>query len=167
MRARTGAAHPTAARRTRARSRSRHRLRCSEFRYDPDACVAANGADATTAGGACWAGVIFGASFTGPNEPGVCLALGATAIHFKARASKDDARIKVGSIREGVSSTEFYINVTQTWASYTVSIPAGEDYDNEAQSVGGVWNGFSLVVEPQDHAGGTSLFVSDIVWAAE
>jgi hypothetical protein len=48
-----------------------------------------------------------------------------------------------------------------------VSIPVDEDYNNEVQvSPGGVWNGFSIVVEPADHLGGTYIFVSDVVWSA-
>jgi hypothetical protein len=137
---------------------------CSQFRYDPDACVAANGAgDPAMAGPFCWAGVIFTPSLAGPMGPGVCVEPGATAIHFQARASRDDARVKFGSIREGLGSTEFFINLTRDWRSYTIMIPAGEDYD--ASSVfGGVWNGFSVVMEPQDHAGGTTVLVADVIW---
>jgi hypothetical protein len=125
-----------------------------------DAGLAAN------PGVTCWAGVIFTATPAGISAPGICIAPGATAVHFKARASREGARVKFGSIREGLATTEFYILLTTTWTDYTVSIPAGEDYDGESPS-GGVWNGFSVVAEPADHVGGTYIFVSDVVWAAQ
>ena len=46
-----------------------------------------------------------------------------------------------------------------------MTIPVGEDYNNEGTNPGGVWNGFSVVVEPQDHAGGTYILVADVIWA--
>jgi hypothetical protein len=142
---------------------------CLVFRYDPDDCVASS-APLVDAGAAidtgmlCWAGVIMTPTPFG--NPGICIAPGATAIHFKARASRDGARVKFGSIRPGLGATEFFIPLTTAWADYTVSIPAGEDYDNETPP-GGVWNGFSVVAEPQDHAGGTYIFVSEVVWAKD
>ena len=140
---------------------------CTAFKYDPDACVAAN-VDPTMLVAQCWAGVIFEATPGGPSAPGICIAPGARAIHFKARASREGARVKFGSIRAALNETEFFIALTTTWADYTVSIPDGEDYDNEtAAPFGGVWDGFSVVAEPQDHVGGTYIFVSDIVWAAQ
>jgi hypothetical protein len=145
---------------------------CTVFRYDPDGCVAVASSLPNPDGGppdigdACWAGVIF--TPAGFGAPGVCIAPGATTIHFKARASRDGARVKFGSIRPGLGSTEFFILLTTAWADYTVSIPAGEDYNNEpAPGNAGVWNGFSLVAEYQDHPGGTYIFVSDIVWEAQ
>jgi hypothetical protein len=139
---------------------------CTAFVYNPDACVAAN-VDPTTAGAACWAGAIFEATPNGPNAPGICIAPGAHAIHFKARASREGARVKFGSIRAGLDATEFFLSLTTAWADYTVSIPDGEDYDDESGSpYGGVWDGFSVVAEPQDHVGGTYIFVSDVVWVA-
>jgi hypothetical protein len=136
---------------------------CSAFKYDPDACVAANGGDPVTAGPSCWAGVIFTPTLGGPLGPGVCIDRGAMTIHFKARASKDGARVKFGSIREGLGTTEFFLNLTRDWRSYTIMIPAGEDYDSTDPS-GGVWNGFSVVLEDQDHAGGTYVLVADVIW---
>jgi hypothetical protein len=133
---------------------------CLVIRYDPDDCNATFAAASTAS---CWAAVILTPSPRGSNGPGICIAPGATAVHFKARASRDGARVKFGSIREGLDSTEFYLNVTTKWVDYTVSIPTGEDYDHESPA-GGVWDGFSIVVEPQDHVGGTYVFVSDVVW---
>ena len=143
---------------------------CTVFRYDPDACVASvppnPDGGPPDIGDACWAGAIFTAG--GFGAPGICIAPGAAAIHFKARASREGARVKFGSIRPGLGSTEFYILLTTAWADYTVSIPAGEDYDDEAAPGNlGVWNGFSVVAEYQDHPGGTYIFVSDVVWAAQ
>ena len=95
---------------------------------------------------------------------GICIELGATGVEFWARANRDQARIKFGSIREGVGQTEILTNVTTQWAKYTVAIPANEPYNERASTSGGVWNGFSVVVEPGDHAGGTTIEVKDIVW---
>ena len=145
---------------------------CVAFRYDADDCVASlaslsdGGVGGVDTVAACWAGVIFTPSPEGISQEGICIASGATAIHFKARASRAGARVKFGSIRAGLGSTEFFIALTTAWADYTVSIPAGEDYDGESP-VGGVWDGFSVVAEPEDHVGGTYIFVSDVVWAAE
>jgi hypothetical protein len=144
---------------------------CAVFRYDPDDCVASvaplvDAGAAVDPGAMCWAGVIFTPSPGGIGAPGICIAPGATAIHFKARASRDGARVKFGSIRAGLGSTEFFILLTTQWADYTVTIPAGEDYDDESPA-GGVWNGFSVVAEYQDNPGGTYIFVSDVVWAAQ
>jgi hypothetical protein len=127
---------------------------CYEFLYDP-ACTT----------GTCWGGVIFTQSAGGILDPGVCIELGATKITFKARASRPGARIKFGSIREGFNSTEFFLNVTTEWASYEVSIPPGEPYNAYSAGMTGVWNGFSVIVEPQDHPGGTYIYVKDAVWS--
>jgi hypothetical protein len=154
---------------------------CLVFRYDPDDCVASVvpppppptddagvAPDPTIA--VCWAGVILTPP-AGFGAPGICIAPGATAIHFKARASREGARVKFGSIRAGLGVTEFFIPLTTAWGDYTVSIPPDEDYDSEPPTAGaptpGVWNGFSVVAEPQDHAGGTDIFVSDVIWAAQ
>jgi hypothetical protein len=48
-------------------------------------------------------------------------------------------------------------------ARCTVSIPADEPY-NRSTLPGGVWNGFSVVAEPQDHVGGSYFLVKDIRW---
>jgi hypothetical protein len=140
---------------------------CFAFKYRPDDCNFAAGA-VDAVGIQCWAGVIFTSSpLTGTPGQGICIAPGATAVHFKARASRRGARVKFGSIREGLDTTEFYLSLTTSWADYSVSIPAAEPYDNEPSiPLGGVWNGFSVVVDPQDHIGGTYVFVSDVIWAA-
>lgn len=138
---------------------------CEAFRYDPDLCVAQSMAGGFDPGASCWAGVIFTPEMGGFGAPGICISQGAIAVHFLARASRDGARVKFGSIREGLNSTEFFLELTTSWSSYTISIPAGEDYDAASpQAPGGVWNAFSIIVEPQDHAGGTTIFVSDVIW---
>jgi hypothetical protein len=95
---------------------------------------------------------------------GICIDTGATKIDFMARASRDQARIKFGSIRPGMGTTEFFLNVTTQWAPYEVTIPAGDPYNESASVSGGVWNGFSVVVEPADHTGGTTILVKDMTW---
>jgi len=127
---------------------------CYEFLYNP-ACTT----------GVCWGGVIFTQSAGGMADPGVCIESGATKITFKAKASRPDARIKFGSIREGMGSTEFFMNITTEWATYEISIPQGEGYNAYSLGATGVWNGFSVIVEPQDHPGGTYIFVKDAVWS--
>ena len=133
---------------------------CYEFSYDPDGCQ-----------GACWAGVVFEVTdVQGPSADtkGVCIQNGAMAIEFWARSSKDGARVKFGSIGEGMGITEFYLNITKTWARYTVAIPAMDQdtYNTTAGDMQGVWNAFSVVVEPQDYAGGAYIEVKDIHWIA-
>jgi hypothetical protein len=134
---------------------------CYEFSYDPDGC-----------NGACWAGVVFEVTDVqgpSPDTKGVCIAPGAMSVEFWARASKAGARVKFGSIAEGTNSTEFYINVTTTWARYTTSIPgiySSGDYNLTAGDMHGVWNAFSVVVEPADYAGGGYIEVKDIHWIA-
>jgi hypothetical protein len=133
---------------------------CYEMTYNPTPCV-------TGGGNACWGGVIFATTSTlGPDAPAMCIAAGATKITFMARASRDGARIKFGAIGAGEGSTEFFTNITTSWAQYTITSPAtsGSPY-NMSSTMGGVWNGFSVVAEPNDHAGGTYIFVKDITWA--
>jgi hypothetical protein len=127
---------------------------CYEFLYNPNC-----------GGGACWGGVIFVQSAGGRADPGICIESGATTITFQAKASRPDARIKFGSIREGLNATEFFLNVTTDWATYQVSIPPGEPYNTYSAGMTGVWNGFSVIVEPQDHPGGTYIFVRNAVWS--
>jgi hypothetical protein len=127
---------------------------CFAIHYAPDPC-----ADPT---GPCWAGVLFTPSFFG--GPGVCIEPGAREVRFEARASREGARVKFGSIRAGMGTTEFFLTLSTTWAAYSVSIPDGEPYDAEPGGSIGVWNGFSIVVEPQDHVGGTDILVRKIVW---
>jgi hypothetical protein len=87
-------------------------------------------------------------------------------ITFMAKGSRAGARIKWGSIREGMDSTEHFLTtLTKDWVQYTITIPAGELYNTSA-TPGGVWNGFSVVGEPQDHLGGTYIFVKDVTWTA-
>ena len=134
---------------------------CYEFSYDPDGCV-----------NNCWAGVVFQVNdVQGPSADtqGVCIAPGAINVEFWARSSKNGARVKFGSIGEGTNSTEFYLNITNTWARYTVSIPgtySQGNYNTTSGNMQGVWNAFSVVVEPQDYAGGAYIEVKDIHWIA-
>lgn len=130
---------------------------CFEFIYNPDLCVG-------TTPDLCWAGAIFEIPpALGPGGSGICIEDGATMVEFRARSSRDGARVKFGSIRPGLGSTEFFFNLATTWTRYTVPIPADEPYDTSALA-GGVWNGFSVVAEPQDHAGGSYILVKDIRW---
>jgi hypothetical protein len=134
---------------------------CYEFSYDPDGC-----------NGACWAGVVFEVNdVQGPSADtkGVCIAPNAMSVEFWARASKNNARVKFGSIGEGTNSTEFYLNITTAWTRYTVSIPGTYqqgNYNTTAGDMQGVWNAFSVVVEPADYAGGAYIEVKDIHWIA-
>jgi hypothetical protein len=98
------------------------------------------------------------------SDTGICIELGATKVTFQAKASRPDARIKFGAIREGLLQTEFFLNITTDWATYEVAIPPGEPYNTYSSGAMGVWNGFSVIVEPQDHPGGTYIFVKDAVW---
>jgi hypothetical protein len=135
---------------------------CFAFSYKPDPCIAANGGDPVAAVQACWSGVIFAVS---PIESqGTCVAPGAAFVHFEARASREGANVKWGSTRPGLGESEFFIPVTTAWADYQVAIPA-EDYNNEpGNPFSGVWDGFSIVVEPEDHVGGTYIFVRNVFW---
>jgi len=126
---------------------------CYEFLYNPH-CP----------NGLCWGGVIFTQSGGGMSDVGICIELGATKITFQAKASRPDARIKFGAIREGLFQTEFFLNITTDWVTYEVTIPPGEPYNTYSSGAMGVWNGFSVIVEPQDHPGGTYIFVKDAVW---
>lgn len=134
---------------------------CYELHYNPDLCEAAT----------CWAGVIFqpgatsvAADAAAQTSAGICIEPGATKVEFMARANRNMARIKFGAIRAGMGITEFFLNVTTQWALYTIAIPANDPYNESATTTGGVWNGFSAVVEPADHAGGTIISIKDIVW---
>jgi hypothetical protein len=138
---------------------------CYEFTYAPDSCVTANGGVAASAIGPCWSGVIFEVP-AGQPGPGICIASGAMHVSFEARASREGAIIKFGSIGEGLNTTEFYTPITTNWATYATAIPATADYNSSA-AAGGVWNGFSVVAEPQAHVGGTYIFVRNIRWVAQ
>jgi hypothetical protein len=60
--------------------------------------------------------------------------------------------------------TEFWLALTTSWAQYTVSLPANEPYNDEPMTVGGVWNAFSMVVEPELAVGGAYILVKDVTW---
>jgi hypothetical protein len=60
--------------------------------------------------------------------------------------------------------TEFWLALTTSWAQYTVSLPANEPYNDEPMTVGGVWNAFSMVLEPELAVGGAYILVKDITW---
>jgi hypothetical protein len=133
---------------------------CYELSYDPDGCQ-----------GACWAGVVFEVNDAqGPSADtqGVCIQTGAMSVEFWARASKNGARVKFGSLGEGMNTTEFYLNITTTWARYTVAIPASlaTTYNETSGDMHGVWNAFSVVFEQQDYVGGGYVEVKDIHWLA-
>ncbi len=134
---------------------------CYEFSYDPDACT----------GAACWAGVVFEVNdVQGPSTDtkGVCIAHGAMGVQFWARASKNNANVKFGSIGEGINVTEYYQPITTTWTRYFIAIgPTAQDgYDETAGDMQGVWNAFSVVVDPADYVGGAYIEVKDISWIA-
>jgi hypothetical protein len=137
---------------------------CWGFYYNPDNCANLV-ADGSTGAPLwqCWGGVIYGVAppNTTPAPDGICIAAGATGIEFWARASRDGARIKFGSTREGLDLTEFWLNITTTWTKYTIGV--APDYRTPAAGFG-VSNGFSVVVEPADHVGGTYIFVKDMKW---
>jgi hypothetical protein len=160
---------------------------CYEFLYNPSCNVTAN----------CYTGVIFqntpaSAGLATGSSPGICIGLGATAVTFWARASRDGAIVKFGSTKAAQciagrpapapndpvaqqtlcpNQTEFFLALTTQWQQYAVSLPAGEPYDYET-NVGGVWKAFSAVVEPTDYhddAGaplGTYILVKNITWVA-
>jgi hypothetical protein len=140
--------------------------KCFEFTYNPDPCVAANGGVPANAVGACYAGVIFepNGNTMGLNEQGICIGDGAIQVTFEARANVAGQIIKFGSIREGMMSTEFYKVLTTSWATYSTAIPVGEPY-NMSSALGGVWNGFSVVGEPQQNIGGSYILIRNITWS--
>lgn len=163
---------------------------CYEFLYDPSCQNGSNGL--------CWAGVEFTNSAAtavaspgavcSPTSVGQCIALGATAVSFWARASTPSGgttpTVKFGTNRPGAclttpiagdptiqqsgtcaGDTEFYIALTNTWTQYYVSIPAGEPYNDEPGCGGGVWEAFSVVLEPEYFLGGAYVMIKDIVWS--
>jgi hypothetical protein len=123
---------------------------------------------------------------------GVCIAPGATMITFWARASVNGTIVKFGSTRAGqclvgypgaiandpvaqqqacgrtfpatLGAVEFFLALTTQWAQYVVSLPPGEPYTDVPGGAGGVSNGFSVVVEPEQVPMGAYIFVKDIVW---
>jgi hypothetical protein len=129
---------------------------CYEFAYNPALCT-----------GTCWAGVVFQIDDMQPAHPnGVCIAPGANTVEWYARASKANARVKFGFIGEGVGTTEQFFNVPTTWMKFSMPIDGTNQsiYNTSSDNMNGVWNAFSVVVEPQDHAGGTYIEVKDIRW---
>jgi hypothetical protein len=165
---------------------------CYGFLFDPSCITGTNGL--------CWAGAVFtNSAATAATAPsanpssstvGSCIAPGATAISFWARASVPGTIVKFGSTRQGActtqnpikeadggiadptteqtlcpNDTEFYIQLSTDWQNYWVSLAAGEPYNDEPSAGGAVWNAFSVVVEPQFFAGGAYVFVKDIVWS--
>jgi hypothetical protein len=158
---------------------------CYQFLFDPS-CN-------TSGGNLCWAGAIFtnssaiadaavnGMPTTG--AVGVCMGSGATMVTFWARASLNGALVKFGSTRSGQCTTpkpeadnpvtqqsnckgdtEFFLQLSSEWTQYAVSLPSGEPYNDELNTGGGVWNAFSVVIEPEDVLGGTYVFVKDVTW---
>jgi hypothetical protein len=90
------------------------------------------------------------------------------SVEFWARASKANARVKFGAIGEGMGTREQFLTISTTWTKYSVPIPAADQntYNLLSDNMNGVWNAFSVVVEPQDHVGGTYILVKDIRWLA-
>jgi hypothetical protein len=164
---------------------------CYEFLFDPSCLTGLQGlcwAGAEFTNSAATAAAAAD-GHPSANAVGVCVAPGATVISFSARASVDGTIVKFGSSRPGActtvvpikeadggppdptteqstcpNATEFYIALTTGWQTYTITLPTGEAYDDELGAGGGVWNAFSLVVEPQYFVGGAYVFVKDVVW---
>jgi hypothetical protein len=137
---------------------------CWAFYYNPDNCVNAVNDDGGAFGGqpwVCWAGTFFKTTPAGDAPAGICIADGATSVEFWARASRDQARVKIGSTAAGEGTYEFWFSITTTWAKY--SIPVLPGYRSSTTPYG-VSIGFSIVVEPQDHPGGTYIYVKDMTW---
>jgi hypothetical protein len=164
---------------------------CYEFLFDPSCLTGTQGlcwAGAEFTNSAATAAAAPDGHVSA-NAIGVCLASGATVITFEARASVAGTIVKFGSNRPGACSalipikeadggipdpateqsacpgaTEFYLGLTTSWQQYTISLPPGEPYNDEPGAGGGVWNAFSLVVEPEYFVGGAYVFVKNIVW---
>jgi hypothetical protein len=164
---------------------------CYEFLFDPSCQTGTQGlcwAGAEFTNSAATAAAAPDGHATA-SAVGVCMAPGATVISFSARASVDGTIVKFGSSRPGActaaiplkeadggppdpateqtycpTATEFYIGLTTGWQQYTITLPAAEPYNDEPGAGGGVWNAFSLVVEPQYFVGGAYVFVKNVVW---
>lgn len=119
---------------------------CYVFDYVPD-----DDEDAETP--STWGGVIVQSNEMddglGSTGEGICVEPGATSIRFEAKADNDITDVKFGAIRPGPGLTEHWIRLTSEWAEYTISIPPTEPY-NASTETGGVWNGFSAVLEPNN-----------------
>jgi hypothetical protein len=160
---------------------------CYEFFFDPSCTTEAAcgwaGAIFTTS--AALGDAAADAAAPQANAAGVCIAPGATMVTFQARASLNGTLVKFGSTKSAqcvaggdipiasdpvaqqtacAGDTEFWLALTNDWATYTVSIPAGEQYNDEPMATQGVWNGFSAVFEPEYAVGGTYVFVRNITW---
>jgi hypothetical protein len=85
----------------------------------------------------------------GATGDGICIEPGATMISFEAKADNDITDVKFGAIRPGPGATEHWLRLTSEWAEYTITIPLGEPYNSHTVT-GGVWNGFSAVLEPNN-----------------
>jgi hypothetical protein len=129
---------------------------CQEVRYDPALCRAVN----------CWAAMIYqpGTMLPLPNvgiqtTSGICIDAGATTITFRARASREGARIKFGSVSEGDAT---FIELTTMWATYTIPIPPS--YNESARLSGGVWNAFDVRFEPNENTVATTVQIAEVTW---
>jgi hypothetical protein len=163
---------------------------CYEILYDPS-CI--NGSQGVCWAGAIFTNSEATAAAaangnTSAAAVGVCLASGANQITFWARSSNPAAVVKFGSSRPGACTvnpitdgdggppnrateqsscpraTEFFLHLSSEWRQYTVSMADDEPYNNEPAAGGGVWNSFSIVVEPAPFAGGGYILVKDVVW---
>jgi hypothetical protein len=163
---------------------------CYEFLYDPSCLTGTQGlcwAGAEFTNSAATAAAAPDGHVSS-SAVGVCLASGATVVSFSARSSVDGSLVKFGSSRPGAcgvtpinpdggapdpageqttcpGDTEFVIKLSTSWQQYSVTLPATEPYNDEPGAGGGVWNAFSLVVEPENFEGGAYLFVKDVVWS--
>jgi hypothetical protein len=70
----------------------------------------------------------------------------------------------VGALAITMAATEIYVNVGTEWEVYRIPMPAGLDYDQFTNGQSGVWNFFSVILEPEFHPGGTYVFFKDITW---
>jgi hypothetical protein len=75
-----------------------------------------------------------------------------------------DPNDPVAQQAECAGDTEFWLALTTSWAEYTVSLPANEPYNDEPMTTGGVWNAFSMVVEPELAVGGAYILIKDVTW---
>jgi hypothetical protein len=129
---------------------------CQEVRYDPALCRAVN----------CWAVMVYqpGSMLPLPaagtqTTSGICIDVHATKIAFRARASREGARVKFGSVSEGDGT---FVELTTQWATYTITIPSS--YNESARITGGVWNAFDVRFEPAETTVTTTVQVADVTW---
>ena len=138
---------------------------CYVFDYIPDD-------DGNEETALSWGGIIVQSNEMpdgmGSTGDGICIEPGATTITFEAKADNDITDVKFGAIRPGPGVTEHWVRLTSSWAPYTISIPEGETY-NDYSDAGGVWNGFSAVLEWNNQDGDplpevTRISIRDVVW---